>query len=206
MCSTRRLVLGAALAVLPGAAFAQAITGRSSARKVGGKPKMIPGAPPRLDFGGGLVVSMDRRIFGVLWEGRDRWITYGRGVAGNRLRAMAEAQEAAAVSMKTLMLTLAFKPERMEKVEGSGWRPISKDVADLVYGELKLPGKPLLPVTEGFGAGGMAAVDPATGEEDPTGAANDFVHALTGFMVMKTEVDLDYVRETARLTELPAAG
>ena len=63
-----------------------------------------------------------------------------------------------------------------------------------------------MPVTEGFGPGGMAAVDPATGEEDPTGAANDYVHALTGFIVMKTEVDLDYVRETARLAELPAAG
>lgn len=206
MHSTRRLVLGAALAALPGGALAQAITGRSSARKVGGQPEMIPGTPPRLDFGGGLVVPMDRRIFGVLWEGQDRWITYGRGVAGNRLRAMAEAQEAAATSMKILMLTLAFRPERMERVEGSGWRPISNDTADLVYGELKLPGKPLLPVTEGFGAGGMAAVDPATGLEDPTGAANDFVHALTGFMVMKTEVDLDYVRDTARLTPLPTAG
>ena len=206
MQTTRRLVLAAAVAAIPGAALAQAISGRSSARKVGGQPKMIPGTPPHLDFGGGLVVPMDRRIFGALWEGQDRWITYGRGVAGNRLRAMATAQDAAATSMKTLMLTLAFSPERMEKTEGSGWRPISKDPRDLVYGDLKLPGKPLLPVTEGFGAGGMAAVDPATGEEDPTGATNDFVHALTGFMVMKAEVDLDWVRDNARLIELPAAG
>ena len=207
MQTSRRLVLGAVLAALaPKVALAQAISGRSSARKVGGAPKMVPGKPPHLDFGGGLVVPMDRRIFGTLWEGQDRWITYGRGVAGNRLRAMGEAQEAAETAMKTLMLTLAFNPERMEKTEGSGWRPISKDPRDLVYGDLKLPGKPLMPVTEGFGPGGMAAVDPATGEEDPTGAANDYVHALTGFIVMKTEVDLDYVRETARLAELPAAG
>ena len=87
MQSTRRLVLGGFLgAVTPGAALAQAITGRASARKVGGAPKMIAGDPPRLDFGGGLVVPMDKRIFGVLWEGRDRWITYGRGIAANRLR------------------------------------------------------------------------------------------------------------------------
>ena len=204
MQSTRRLILAAAIGALPSLALAQAISGRSSARKVGGAPKMIPGKPPHLDFGDGLIVPMDRRIFGVLWEGKDRWITYGRGVAGNRLRAMAEAQEAAATAMKTLMLTLAFKPERMEKIEGSGWRPISKEVADLVYGELKLPGKPLLPVTEAFGAGGLATADPVSGVD--TGAAGDYVHALTGFMVMKTEVDLDWVRDNARLTPLPPAG
>jgi hypothetical protein len=206
MQSTRRLILAAAIGALPGAALAQAITGRASARKVGGAPKMIAGDPPRLDFGGGLVVPMDRRIFGVLWEGQDRWITYARGVAANRLRAMALAQEAAETSMKTLLLTLAFKPERMEKVEGSGWRPISKDPADLVFGALKLPGKALMPVTEGFGQGGATRVDPATGADDPTGAPSDYVHALTGYMVMKSEVDLDHVREYARLIEPAAAG
>jgi hypothetical protein len=206
MKTTRRLILGAAFAAIaPTATFAQAITGRASARKVGGAPKMVPGSPPRLDFGGGLVVPMDKRIFGTLWEGQDRWITYARGVATGRLRAMALAQEAAETSMKTLLLTLAFKPERMERVEGSGWRPISKDPADLVFGALKLPGKALMPVTEGFGQGGATRVDPATGAEDPTGAPSDYVHALTGYMVMKSEIDLDHVREYARLME-PAAG
>jgi hypothetical protein len=215
MLSTRRLILGVGLAALlaPTAALAQAVSGRASARKAGGAPKLVRGRPDRLDFGDGLVVPMDRRAFGTLWEGQDRWITYARGVSGDRLRAMGEAQEAAQVAMKTLMLTLAFRPERMERVEGSGWRPISKDARDLVYGDLVLPGKPLLPVTEGFGAGGMPRMEARgsgsggfgeAGEpaESPYGAENDFTHALTGFIVMKTEVDLDYVRETARLVPL----
>lgn len=200
MHSTRRLVLGAALATLaPTAALAQAITGSASARRVGGAPKMIKGNPSKLDFGGGLVVPMDSTIFGVLWEGRDRWITYGRAASTNKIKAMANARIAADGTMQLMLLTLAFEPARLEKIEGSGWRSRSRRADDLVRGAIKLPGKPLMPTVDFFGADGSAPTFGEVGDFDAS--SGSITHALTGFMVMKKEVDLDYVRAHAQLIE-----
>ncbi|MDB5455629.1 MAG: hypothetical protein JWP92_1214, partial [Caulobacter sp.] len=87
-----------------------------------GGPNMIKGDPPKLDFGGGLVIPMNNSIFRVLWEGPDRWITYGRALSPQKVRAMETAENAAKGSMKFLLLTLAFAPDRLERFETCGWR------------------------------------------------------------------------------------
>ena len=150
-------------------------------------PVMLPGNPPKLDFGGGLLIPMDSTIFKVLWEGPDRWITYGRAVSRVEVRAMGQAETAAIGTMKLMLLTLAFAPERLERIDGGGWRLKSGNTDDLVRGDVRLPGRPVMPTTDLHSADGNAG--------------EPLIHALTGYMVMKADVTIEDVRARARLVD-----
>ncbi|GAA0570962.1 hypothetical protein [Rhizomicrobium electricum] len=180
--------------------------------KVGPKPKLIKGGngvPDKVDFGHGLLVPMSNDAFHALWEGDDRWIAYGHGFGHNRASAMGQAERAAVGTMKLYLLTLAFTPERLERIEGGGWRLKSGKIADLVQGDIELPGRPVMPTTDAVmgmiggshantgsaagiaEAGSSPAGSPASGEET--------VHATTGWLIWKREVSLDDVRRKAVL-------
>lgn len=164
---------------------ATALAGPAFAAKKDGKPVMIPGTPPKLDFGGGLLIPMDAGIFKTLWEGQDRWITYGRGVKRQQVAAMAAAEDAAVAVMKLMLITLAFKPDLLVRVEGGGWRVKSGNVADLVRGDVPLPGRPVMPTVDRLGEAG----------ED----GEPMISAITGYMLMKKDVSLDDVKASAKL-------
>ncbi|WP_297515951.1 hypothetical protein [uncultured Caulobacter sp.] len=157
-----------------------------------GGPDMIEGRPPKLDFGKGLVIPMNNAIFKALWEGEDRWVTYGHAISDQRMLAMGHAEDAALGTMKFMLLTLAFAPERLERFESCGWKLKSGNLDDLVRGEIALPGHPVLPAVDEVGdpAGG------ATPDGESTGPSG--YHAVTGYMVMKKDAPLDYVKQKAR--------
>jgi hypothetical protein len=158
--------------------------------KVGPKPKLIKGNPDKVDFGHGLLVPMSKDAFHTLWEGDDRWMAYGHGFGHRKASAMGQAEEAAIGTMKLYLLTLAFVPQRLMQVEGGGWRLKSGNIADLVKGEIKLPGRPVMPTTDEVNDGDPAS-DPSTGEQT--------THATTGWLVWKKDVTLDTVRRDAVL-------
>jgi hypothetical protein len=191
MTSRRNVVLGVTgslfLPSLARAAEPGIVKGRH------GGPDMIKGDPPRLDFGKGLLIPMNGSIFKTLWEGEDRWITYAHALATQQVRAMGRAEDAAVGTMKFMLLTLAFAPDRLERFEGSGWKLRSGNIDDLVRGEIALPGRPVHPAVDEVGdpAGG------ATPEGESMGASA--FHAITGYMVMKKDASLEYVKQKARL-------
>ena len=154
---------------------------------------MIKGNPPKLDFGGGLIIPMDDTIFKTLWEGEDRWLTYGVAFARQETRAMEQAEIAATGTMKLMLLTQAFAPERLVRFQTCGWRSKTGDAKDLVLGDIALPGRPVMPTTDQV-ADDQAA--PSTG--DPAEAN---YRAITGYMVMKKDAPLDYVRSHAQRLE-----
>ncbi|PLR26678.1 hypothetical protein SGCZBJ_10130 [Caulobacter zeae] len=152
---------------------------------------MIKGEPPRLDFGGGLVIPMNASIFRTLWEGEDRWVTYGRAVSRLEVKAMQQAEIAATGTMKLMLLTQAFAPERLVRFESCGWRNRTNDAKDLVLGEVALPGKPVMPTTD--------RITGSVTDGDTGGGGEDGWHAVTGYMVMKKDVTLAEVRARAQL-------
>lgn len=158
-----------------------------------GGPDMIKGNPPKLDFGDGFVIPMDGRIFKALWEGEDRWITYAHALSRQQVRAMARAEDAAVGKMKMMLLTLAFAPERLERFEGRGWALKSGNTSDLVRGDIALPGRPVTPTVD--------EVSNSAGGETPEGASvgEPAYHAITGYMVMKKDAPLEYVKQKAQL-------
>ncbi|HEY4114502.1 MAG TPA: hypothetical protein VGM17_10625 [Rhizomicrobium sp.] len=163
-------------------------------------PGPKPDDPPILDFGDGLRVPMGKQALKVLWEGKDFWLTYGTGNARITLLAIAAANHSAEGTMKLMLLTLAFRPERLEKINGCGWRLKSGDVKDLVLGDIDLPGQPAFPITStasGKLAHGMDALFGGTRDFD-AGVNND-IHALTAYIVKKKDVSLDDVRTNAHL-------
>ncbi len=89
---------------------------------------------------------------------------------------------------------MAFAPDRLMRVEGGGWRLKSGVIADLVKGEIRLPGRPVMPTT-----------DQMTGDQDGetgnTATGEEQTHATTGYLVWKKDVTLDYVRNTAILAQ-----
>jgi hypothetical protein len=193
MHDRRGLILSLAVLAAGGGALAKSPEpdGRIVKGRKGG-PNMIKGDPPKLDFGGGLVIPMNASIFRTLWEGEDRWITYGRALSQQKVRAMGQAETAAIGSMKLMLLTQAFAPERLERFETCGWRLKSGDTKDLVLGDIDLPGRPVMPTTDEVSGQGAAAADASVG--DPS------YRALTGYMVMKKDAPLDYIRKHAQLT------
>jgi hypothetical protein len=200
------------LAVLTGFA---ALAGAANARntlgevlKAGPKPKLIKGTPDKVDFGHGLLVPMSNDAFHTLWEGDDRWISYGHGFGHNAAAAMGQAEEAAVGTMKLYLLTLAFAPNRLVRVEGGGWRLKSGNVADLVKGDITLPGRPVMPTTDAMtgmiggrhATGSMASTpDADNGPSVSSASGEETVHATTGWLIWKHEVSLDDVRRNAVL-------
>ena len=164
--------------------------------KAGPRPKLIKGHPDKVDFGHGLLVPMSKDAFHTLWEGDDRWIAYGHGFGHGKGAAMGQAEEAAIGTMKLYLLTLTYAPDRLARVDGGGWVLKSGNTADLVKGEIKLPGRPIMPTTdEMYGYIENEAAGGNAGDLSREGT----VHATTGWLIWKKEADLEYVRRNARL-------
>jgi hypothetical protein len=165
---------------------------------------LIPGSsagdPPILDFGDGLRIPMGKQALKVLWDDKDFWLTYGTGNAREAVLALANAKHAAEGTMKLMLLTLAFRPERLERIEGGGWRLRSQDPKDFVLGDIDLPGEPVMPITStasGELAHGMDALFGGTQDFDP--GVNNNIHALTAYIVKKKDISLQDVRANAHL-------
>jgi hypothetical protein len=179
---------------------------------------LIVGHPDILDFGDGLKIPMSKAAFRTLWEDQKFWLAYGLGSSDYTIEASGRAQTAAIGTMKLLLLTLAFAPERLVQVNGCGWTLKDPAAKNYVLGDIAVPGKPFRPVNDAnssnanlaqlyqFAQGSMMGGN-APGA--PVGAGNTAgfdisgtdmkVHALTGYMVWKRDVTLDYVRKNAQL-------
>ena len=186
MLTRRTLALASFGALLPSAAWAVLPTHAGDQ-----EPRLIDGTPPHLDFGHGLLVPATNAALNTLWEGDDRYLTFGRSSAVHGIRAAARAELAASGTMRFMLLTKAFAPARLTRFDACGWRSASGSVRDLVLGELKLPGRPYQPGlvwgnTTGLGFDGQPGID-ATQQ------------ALCLYMVRKTDVGLDYIRQNALL-------
>lgn len=160
------------------------------------KATVIPGTPPVLDFGDGVRVPCNKEAFLTLWEGKTYWLTFGAGRAHYSDQAQGQAVKYASAAMKLLIMTLAFTPDRLEQVDGGGWRLKSRNVKDFVHGAIDLPGNPFWPNTDAFmGFGDLDA--PALGI-DLTGSW-DKVDAFAAYVVFKKDVSLDTVRTHAQV-------
>src|SRR5262249_42126010 len=123
---------------------------------VGGqRPILIDGQPKHIDFGHGLVVPASLDALRTLWEGDDRYIAFGRAMSVDGVRASGQAQLAAIGTMKLMLITMAFAPDRLAKFETCGWRSASGAVGDLVQGDVDLPGRPYRPRLDEFGGTGV---------------------------------------------------
>jgi hypothetical protein len=169
----------------------------------GPAPSVIKGQPPKLDFGDGLRVPLDKEAFATLWEDSGRWITFGLGLGRMESDSNAKADKAASLTMQIMLLTLANAPERLERVDGGGWRSRSGKISDLVMGDVPLPGRPVRP------AGGTYMDDRLLGRLGAGGDADipsdiqtyqRFV-AATAYVVKKADLSLDDVRAVGRVAE-----
>jgi hypothetical protein len=167
----------------------------------GPEPTIIKGQPPKLDFGDGLRVPLDKEAFATLWEDSGRWMTFGLGLGRAESDSNAKADKAASLTMQIMLLTLANAPERLERVDGGGWRSRSGKISDLVMGDVPLPGRPVRPANGSymdnrlFGGPGLT----------PDSAADiqsyqRFV-AATAYVVKKADLSLDDVRAVGRLAD-----
>lgn len=176
------------------------------------KATVISGKPPKLDFGDGVVVPCAKDAFLTLWEGKTYWLTFGAGRSHYANQAQGQAVKYASAAMKLLLMTLAFAPEKLAHVEGSGWRLKSGDIKDFVHGDLPLPGSPFWPNNDafiGFGASdapaigslGFGAVTSSgvAGGMDILTGSNIYVDAFSAYVVFKKDVSLDYVRSRTQL-------
>ncbi len=216
----RRRVLAAMAAILGTTTATRAWAAPDAPGDDTPKATAIPGSPPVLDFGEGLKVPLSKAAFLTLWEGKAFWITYGYGRSTYALQANGKAVKFAVGSMKLLLLTLAFAPDRLDHVDGCGWRLKSPEAKNYVLGDVDLPGKPFFPVTDanlGFGSADSSVLAgsadarqqslslPGAAPAGSSGPSLDMtgtftkVDAFTAFIVKKKDVDLAYVRANAKL-------
>ncbi len=185
---------------------------------------VVPGVPPMLDFHDGLRIPMGRGAFKTLWEDTRFWLAYGVGNAPTPAAAKQAAVKNAIGVMKLSLITLAFSPERLEHVDGCGWRLRSDDPKDYVVGLLDLPGEPFEPLVDDGSKSGYANLNTlqanlsqsgqvgyGIGQSSPgmggeggtqylgTGGALARVFAFTNYLVTKQDADLDYVRRNTLL-------
>jgi hypothetical protein len=215
----RRWMLGSLAGALVAAPLAQAGNPPHRTKDVWDATEDVPAAktvrghPNYLDFGDGLKVPLNKQAFLTLWEGKTFWMTYGVGRAERSYLASPMATAAAEGTMKLLLLTLAFAPERLEHVDG-GWRLKVQDVKNYVRGDVELPGKPFSPLADArFGNMDTAtpgAVMPTTSIGQSSGGISPILPTdllggvnkallFTCYIVKKKDVDLDYVRRAAQL-------
>ncbi len=187
------------------------------------KPKVLPGKPLILDYGEGVKVPCDKGAFLTLWEGSTFWLTFGVGISPQSERAKGLAVHHAVGAMRYLLLTLAFAPDRLKKVEGNGWRQKVENPSNYVLGELELPGHPGMPMTDAFMGFGnadqhnlavVAGVGGFGGPNDMPGAygsgPTDFnsammlnkVNAFCDYVVKKKDMSLADVRKRATNVQL----
>jgi len=111
--------------------------------------------------------------------------------------------------MKLLLMTEAFTPNRLEPVDGGGWRLKSRNIKDFVKGDVELPGNPFWPGTDafmGFGASdapglgsmGFGALG-SSGVGDILTGSSIYVDAFSAYVIFKREVTLDWVRTHAQI-------
>ena len=220
-----------ALGLVPGTAFAaDAPAAAPAAPKIDPEiptAKTIAGKPPYMDFGDGVKVPLSKGAFLTLWEGPTYWLTFGFGIASITERAQGLAVHHAIGAMKYLLLTLAFAPDRLLKVDGNGWRQKVEDPLNYVLGELELPGKPARAVTDSFmgvgnadanlflGAGAnLMSTGPSGGPNMATAntGANAAgmnrsamlakINAFCSYVVKKKDLSLEDVRDRAKEVHL----
>lgn len=180
--------------------------------------RMVAGDPPKLDYGEGVVVPCNKGAFLTLWEGDTFWLTFGFASSARSERAKADAVRRAEAVMKYLLLTLTFAPDRLQKVEGHGWRQLVEDPVNYVIGDLEVPGRSSMPLTDanrGFGGADQSnlsgAVNPGVGgpgggfpqmDSGPSGfdpsAMLTKVNAFAAFVAMKKDISLTDVRTRAK--------
>lgn len=195
--NTRRSLLIGMTALAGFSATAGASNTLYKVLEKGPRPKLIKGNPDKVDLGHGLLVPMNKEAFHALWEGDDRWITYGHGMGSSEASAMGRAEEAALGTMKLYLITLAFAPDRLMRVDGGGWVLKSGNTDDLVKGDVPLPGRPLMPTVDHMF--GYMQNETAGGSAGDSGHDEGSSHATTGWLLWKEEVNLDYVRAKAQL-------
>ena len=175
------------------------------------KAIVIPGKPPILDFGDGVRVPCDKSAFLTLWEGKTYWLTLGAGRAHYSEQAQGQSVKYASAAMKLLLMTLAIAPDRLEQVDGGGWRLKSRNIKDFVHGAVDLPGNPFWPNNDAFMGFGTTDA-PALGSlgfgtlssmgasgYDITGSWI-YVDAFAAYVVFKRDVTLDWVRSHTQVT------
>jgi hypothetical protein len=204
-----------------GALVAAAPVAANASRAVhAGKPTadtpvatVIPGHPPVLDFGDDLKIPCDKSAFLTLWEGKTFWLTFGAGRSAYAMQAQGQAVNYANGSMKLLLMTLAFAPDRMVHSPDGGWRMKPAEARHFVLGDVELPGLPYWPINDtdftGFGQKDSAALGGAVTSEapSPTGTRQpgvptvdpslsfDKVDSFTCYIVLKKDLSLQDVRD-----------
>jgi hypothetical protein len=173
---------------------------------------VMPGKPPRLDFGDGLQIACDKSAFLTLWEGKIFWLTFGAGRSSYTQQAQGQAVKYASAAMKLLLMTLALAPDRMTAKDG-GWRLKPDEAHHFVLGDITLPGHPYWPINDtalGFGNKDDASLGgPITSGPSVTGSAAaptvdptqsfDKSNAFTCYIVLKKDLSLEDVRKRAQV-------
>jgi hypothetical protein len=199
-------------------AIAFSAWGAPARAETAGEPsaKLIAGNPPVLDYGGGVKVPCSKDAFFTLWEGETFWLTFGFGTSPSDETAMVWATKQASGVMKFMLLTLAFAPERLVKVEGNGWRKKDPAARDFVLGELDLPVRRSTPLSDAFLGRGNTVISPfwnfggtmtgtnqvssqpgapaMSSSSGPTDLRQASRHAFNTCLVLKKDLALDDVR------------
>jgi len=164
--------------------------------------KLIKGTPSILDYSGGVQVPVSRDAFYTLWEGDRFWLTFGFGIAPQFDIAKKFADKQSLNLMKFMLLTLAFAPARLIKVNGGGWRKKDPSAHDFVIGELPLPAQHTNAMTDAFLGAGNVVITPfldTPAFNDPRTWPATMRCAFAATVVMKKDMSLDNVRKRAAI-------
>jgi hypothetical protein len=217
---TRRLVVIFGLAAMAVGGIARAAEDDSDLPKA----TVVKGKPPYLDFSDGVKVPCTKGAFLTLWEGPGYWLTFGFGSAGIADVAQSRAVYHAEGAMRYLLLTLAFAPDRLELVEGHGWRQKVEKPENYVMGDLALPGRPSRALDDLFLGRGSANASPFWGQPDVGGMVSTVpggpggpdvsvsgmmpsmtamsVNAFCCYVVRKKDLSLNDVRQRAKILKI----
>ena len=99
--------------------------------------------------------------------------------------------------------TLANAPERLEQVDGHGWRSRSGKISDLVMGEVSLPGQPVRPANGIYLDKGIFGGLGTSITADNTADIQSYQRyvAATAYVVKKADLSLEDVRALGRLAD-----
>ena len=185
---------------------------------------VVKGKPPYLEFNDGVKVPCNKGAFLTLWEGPTYWLTFGFGSASIADVAQSRAVLRAQGAMRYLLLTLAFAPDRLELIDGHGWRQKVEKTENYVMGDLDLPGRPSRALDDVFlgrgssdakffwgqpGVGGMASTAP-TGPGGPEIGSSGMAPSMTAmsvnafccYVVLKKDLSLADVRQRAKILKI----
>lgn len=189
------------------------------------KATVVKGKPPYLDFNDGVKVPCTKAAFLTLWDGPGYWLTFGFGSAGIADAAHSRAVYHAEGAMRYLLLTLAFAPDRLDLVEGHGWRQKVEKPENYVMGDLALPGRPSRALDDIFlgrgsanasvfwgqpDVGGMVATAPGGPGGGPDLSTSGMIPSMTAisvnafccYVVRKKDLSLADVRQRAKILKI----